>query len=76
MKTYRIKPLEWKKNGGSHLAIGVSSFLIEKEASQHWELYAYRDGATGIFTTLKAAKAKAQELHEQELMKYLEPTNE
>ena len=71
MKTYTIKPLKWKKNGDSHCAIGALSFLIEKEAIQHW-LYASGEGNCGVYTSLKAAKDKAQELHEQELAKYLQ----
>ena len=72
MKTYTIKPLEWVKNGDSHSSIGAICFLVEKEAIQHWELYASDEGNCGVFTSLKAAKAKAQELHEHELAKYLQ----
>lgn len=71
-KTYTIKPLEWHKSGDSYCTLGNAPLLIQKEASQHWELYAFRDGASGIFTSLKAAKAKARELHESHLTKYLQ----
>lgn len=82
MKTYTIKPLEWVEFKHHPLyaifaIAGRSSITIQESRHGRYDLH-FEDIA-GIlcdirekFDTLEAAKAKAQELHEAELMKYLQ----
>lgn len=74
--TYTIKPLEWRQQNritwqacdGTIISLveyadNSTEYVMNIKACNHW-----LDG----FKTLEAAKAKAQELHEAELMKYLQ----
>jgi len=72
MKTYTIKPLEWE-NSRDRLFCG--KYIIQHGVA-FYELQYKEKGAVHFhdLPTISACKAKAQELHEQELLKYLEPT--
>lgn len=73
MKTYRIKPLEWEDNNTVKLTKAAFGYAqINREGRKEWSMLHKRQILD--FDSLKAAKAKAQELHERELLKYLEPT--
>lgn len=70
MKTYMIKPLEWRN---LHDRLFSGKYIIQHGILAH-ELRYEEKGAycCHYFPTVAAAKAKAQELHEIELMEHLE----
>lgn len=70
MKTYTIKPLVWKEYGWGLESPAGSIFLPKYSGvfslATKWQ--------KSLHPSIESAKAKAQELHEAELLKYLEPT--
>lgn len=74
MKTYTIKPLEWGKTHKGYKAGNFEVFQISGNNAYMW-VYYEKDGYNLQYDktdTIEAAKAKAQELHEAELMKHLQ----
>lgn len=74
MKTYTIKPLVWRKTRRGEQAGYFTVWQRGDKKGCMWEHYEGFNRKYGETDTIEAAKAKAQELHEQELLKYLEPT--
>lgn len=72
MKTYRIKPLEWKEYG-LWLESPIGSIFLPKFSDEFGLTTKWQRSS---HSTLEAAKTKAQELHEQELLKSLEETEQ
>lgn len=76
MKTYRIKPLKWEENAISRsLESGIYTIHTFDPITCQPCAKLRRSSIFERpmpFPSVEAAKAKAQELHEQELLKYLE----
>ena len=79
MKTYTIKPLEWRQSMNKHFANDKTIIYKVEHGGKYGEdnteyVMQYKDSDLWLdgFKNLEAAKAKAQELHESELAKYLQ----
>lgn len=74
---YKIKPLEWTYNRETVTATAAASFgrvqVIRTECHYKWTLVV-RNMKYG-FPTRRAARAKAQQMHEEHFLRFLEPVN-